>query len=72
MSGWSACVCEGTQKEKRKNWRVLHRNHNHSYFQRPQGGRHCSDYSCVVCLKCPGMFRTKANYVDELKDYRET
>lgn len=53
----------------RKYWRVLHRKHNHTYFHRPQGQPCKSDYSTVICLKCPLQFRTKAKYVDSLKDF---
>jgi hypothetical protein len=70
MSGWIKCSCEKTQKEKRNNWVVIHRNHNHSYFESPKGAEHYSDYSEVVCTKCSGSFRTKANYVDELPNGR--
>jgi hypothetical protein len=68
MSGWQPCTCEGTPEEKRKNWVVLHRKHNHSYFESPKGCEHYSDYSLVCCLNCSGMFRTKADYVSDLPD----
>ena len=68
MSGWSACRCEGTRKEKMKNWVVRERNCNYSYFEYPKGEKHYSDYSLVVCKKCGGMFRTKAKYVESLPD----
>ena len=68
MSGWSACTCKGTWEKRRKHWVVYHRYHNHSYFERPKGMEHYSDYSCVGCLKCCGMFRTKAKYVIDLPD----
>lgn len=70
MSAWIPCTCKGTEKEKRKSWRVLHRYHNHSYFESPKGEAHYSDYSQVVCINCMGNFRTKANYVSELEDYK--
>ena len=70
MSGWSPCTCKGTRKERMKNWRVYHRNHNHSYFESPKGEEHYSDYSAVGCLKCTGFFRTKADYVFGLKDHK--
>jgi hypothetical protein len=48
-------------------WRVKKRKHNNSAFN---GRRHTpSDYSEVVCLRCNGSWRTKADYVDKLKDY---
>ena len=59
--------CKCGKKEKR-NWVVVHRNHNHSYFETPQGAAHYSDYSTVYCKKCTALGRTKARYVDELKD----
>jgi len=73
MSGWNPCTCEGTREEKMKNWRVMHRNHNHSYFESPKGAQHYSDYSAVVCIAegCMGYFRTKSNYVYGLKDITE-
>lgn len=64
MSAHILCTC-GT----RKNWRVLHRNHNHSYFEQPKGGRHYSDYSEIICLRCPLCFRTKAKYVSDIPDF---
>ena len=66
MSGWQPCTCEGTFKEKRKNWYVYRRNYNLSYFESPKGGRHYSEWSSVGCRKCLANFRTKANYVSEL------
>ena len=71
MSSWIACSCNGTWEEKRKNWRIIDRNCNYSYFEYPKGQRHYSDYSLVTCLRCTGMFRTKANYVDDLENYKE-
>ena len=68
MSGWVACECKGTRREKRVNWVVRHRHCNYSYFESPKGGRHYSDYSLVACKKCNGMFRTKAKYVEDLPD----
>ncbi len=60
-----SCICEIKDK---KNWVVIHRNCNYSYFQYPKGGYHYSDYSLVRCMKCENIWRTKANYVSELKD----
>ena len=34
MSQSFGCKCEIKDK---KNWRVIHRNHNHSYFEYPKG-----------------------------------
>lgn len=66
MGFHNPCTC-GT----RKNWRVMHRLHNHSYFEYPRGQYHASDYSTVICISkgCTGLFRTKAKYVETLKDY---
>lgn len=66
MSGWVPCTCEGTWKEKRKNWVVLHRNCNYSYFEFPKGCKHFSDYSLISCTRCLGRFRVKGKYVDDL------
>jgi len=73
MSGHSPCICSGTWKEKRKNWRIVHRNHNHSYFESPKGDFHYSDYSLVVCIAkgCYGCFRSKAKYINNLPDIKE-
>ena len=65
MSHSFSCKCKIKNK---KNWRVMHRKHNHSYFESPKGAEHPSDYSTVLCLKCTGCGRTKAKYVDELED----
>ena len=68
MSGHNPCRC-GT----RINWRVMHRYHNHSYFESPKGGEHWSRYSTVFCISegCTGCFRTKSDYVVDLPDYKE-
>ncbi len=68
MSAWTPCTCGN-----RKNWRVTHRNHNHSYFKAPQGAEHYSDYSEVICItpRCNGIGRTKCKYIAALPDYDE-
>jgi len=67
MSGGTACECEGTRKERMKNWVVKHLLHNHSYFgPGPRGSYHPSDYSEVWCKKCNKRWRTKAKYVFSL------
>ena len=68
MSESMHCICEGKLKDKIKNYRVVHRYHNHSYFQSPKGGEHHSRYSTVKCLKCKACGTTKASYVDILPD----
>ena len=65
MSNPFSCQCKIKNK---RNWRVMHRNHNHSYFESPKGEEHYSEYSTVFCLKCTGCGRTKAKYVKELED----
>ena len=65
MSVSFGCKCE---KKDKNNWRVLHRKCNYSAFESPKYGRHPSDYSTVFCLRCNALGRTKANYVDGLKD----
>ena len=59
------CKCEVKNKD---NWKVLHRNHNHSVFESPKYCEHYSEYSSVRCVKCGSIGRTKAKYVVELED----
>lgn len=59
------CKCEVKDK---KNWKVIRRNYNNSFFESPRGGRHYSEYSSVRCTKCGAIGRTKAKYVVELDD----
>ena len=67
MSGHTACTC-GRKLGDYSSLRVWHRNCNYSYFEKPQGAKHYSDYSLVFCINCNGMWRTKAEYVYSLKD----
>lgn len=60
-----SCKCE---KKDKKNWIVVHRNHNHSAFEYPKYHAHYSEYSTVKCIVCGDIGRTKAKYVAELKD----
>ncbi len=62
------CQCQGTRKERMKNWVVVDRNCNYSHFETPKAEKHYSDYSLIKCNKCNGYFRTKADYVDSLSD----
>jgi len=62
--------CKCVIKDK-NNWRVIHRNHNHSYFEYPKGAEHYSKYSTVRCMECQSIGRTKAKYVDDLLDINE-
>lgn len=65
MSFSVACSCEGPKKERMKNWRVVDYKCNYSAFN----GYHftLSEYSSVTCIKCPGFWRTKAKYVEDLQ-----
>ena len=51
-----------------KNWIVISRKVNFSYFEFPKGEAHPSNYSNVYCIKCKQIWRTNANYVDNLPD----
>lgn len=66
MSASVPCSCKAALCAK-DNWRVVQRNCNHSAFN--GGHRTPSDYSEVRCLKCNGRWRTKASYVDKLRDF---
>jgi hypothetical protein len=68
MSESFGCKCEIKDKN---NWRVIHRNHNHSHFESPKGAEHYSKYSTVRCMKCQSIGRTKAKYVSHLLDINE-
>ena len=62
MSVLKTCVCD------KKNYRVVHKNHNHSHFEYPKGAEHDSAYSKIKCLECGWVFRSKAKWVDDVKD----
>ena len=66
MSSSNPCICKGTRKEKMKYWYVSVYKGNHSYFERPKGMFHASDYSTVECSRCTMVLRSKADYVDIL------
>lgn len=71
MSVSFSCHCEERQKPvHERNWRVISRCCNHSAFN----GYHYtfSDYSAVICLTCGISGRTKAAYVDKLKDWNSS
>lgn len=69
MSGGNVCRCEESNKPmKDRQWFVYRRKCNFSHFESPKGGYHYSNYSSVHCAKCDAMWRTKAKYVNELKD----
>lgn len=73
MSGGSSCKCDerkepivATGDRPARLWRVLDRKCNHSAFN----GYHwtSSPYSSIQCLRCGAAWRTKAPYVDSLRD----
>lgn len=65
MSNLKTCDC------LRQYYRVVHRHHNHSYFESPQGQPHYSNYSGIVCMRCGWRFRTKAKWVNGCPDLNE-
>lgn len=69
MSVSFGCKCK---KKDKNNWKVVHRNHNHSAFEFPKYEQHYSEYSTVKCLKCGEIGQTKAKYVNELKDIKNS
>lgn len=69
MSVSFSCHCDERKKPvEERDWIVLTRKGNYSYFEYPKGQFHRSDYSTVYCRTCRVMGRTKAKYVSELKD----
>lgn len=66
------CKCEERKKPvEERNWKVIHRHCNYSYFEYPKGQQHSSEYSEVICLSCNACGRTKAKYVDDLEDWKK-
>ena len=66
------CKCAERKKPvEKRNWAVVHRKCNYSYFEYPGGQWHSSEYSKVLCLSCSACGRTKAKYVDDLEDYED-
>lgn len=65
MSGGVPCRCTGDLKTKKTNWKIRDYKCNYSAFS----GYHrtTSDYSSIKCIKCDGIWRTKAKYVEELE-----
>ncbi len=51
------CQCEGTKKEKKKNWQIM------NFI-----GSHTKPWS-VVCLKCNGLWSTNGKYAKTLEDH---
>lgn len=62
-----SCRCDERSKPPdQRSWGVIARRCNYSTFN---GGRYTpSDYSEIVCLSCGAIGRTKAKYVDQLRD----
>ena len=63
------CKCDERAKPIReRNWRVIHRLCNYSAFS---GYRWTpSDWSLIKCFTCGALGRTKAKYVERLRDGR--
>lgn len=67
MSGGDVCKCSEAKKPiEKRDWIVIQYKSNRSAFN---GYRRVnSEYSCINCLKCNFTWRTKAKYVDVLKN----
>lgn len=69
MSGHVKCDCDSkTSFRNTENMRVRMRNGNHSYFEKPRGQFHSSNYSQIICVNCNMNYRTKkdvSNIPDE-------
>lgn len=69
MSGGTACKCEESKKPiSERRWHVYQRLCNHSAFN----GYHYtpSDWSSLGCARCHATWRTKADYVAHIPDYK--
>lgn len=73
MSGGVACTCIRNLSDaglksifRKQNWVVIKRNCNYSAFN----GYHraYSNYSEIHCKRCRALWRTTANYVEQLRD----
>lgn len=67
MSGGTACACDERDKPVvERNWVVVQRRCNHSAFS----GYHYtpSEWSAIFCRSCRALWRTKARYVNKLRD----
>lgn len=63
----NACQCDERKKPVRERaWIVYNRRCHYSAFS--GYGYTPSDYSAVHCRECNATWRTKARYVDELRD----
>ena len=86
MSGGVACKCAerhepltypgpipgagmGGRNAVPRLWRVWQRNGNASAFNGYQW--QYSDYSCLMCIRCGAIWRTKAGYVPHLPDLKD-
>lgn len=67
MSDGPACRCSEREKPvKDRRWVVTARYCHHSAFA--GYARTYSDYSAVWCLTCAASWRTKAEYIGQLRD----
>lgn len=67
MSKSFNCHCEERKKPiKSRGWFVIDRHCNYSAFNGYR--RTVSDYSTIVCKNCRAIGRTKAGYVESLKN----
>lgn len=65
-----ACKCiERKKPANQRKWRILQYKCNHLAFNGWRYQR--SDYSAITCLRCRMVWRTKANYVEQLPRYSE-
>lgn len=67
MSGGESCQCPERDKPvEERDWVVWQRKCNHSAFN---GYKYTpSDWSSVACNQCRCSWRTKAKYVNKLRD----
>jgi hypothetical protein len=74
MSGGTSCSCSERQRpltvpagsnDRPRQWFVLQRQCNHSAFNGYRWTR--SAYSSLRCAVCGAIWRTKADYVDQLR-----
>lgn len=69
MSVSFGCHCSERRKPiQKRNWEVWQRFCNYSYFEKPRGSWHPSNYSLVYCKSCRVLGRTKAKFVNGLPD----
>ena len=69
MSGGIACNCKERKTPiPQRKWVVLMRHCNYSAFNGYR--RTPSDYSAITCLSCGRLWRTKARYVERLRNWK--